>query len=118
MAKNRNFDPAAGLFGHEQRGGGNAHIQTPATPLPVSTPQEGEKKKQVSIYLTTEQQKKLHEQTGIGKKERFKNDLVMMGLEVIMSLPYSDYAEMKRVAEQRGVTPGDIVSEALSKYLN
>ena len=123
MAKNRNFDPAAGLFGHEQqREENNAQAQAPAAPVPVSTspiqkPKEGDKKTQVSVYPTNEQKLKWHEQTGFGKKEQFKNDLVMMGLDIVLSLSDDDYAEMKHAAEQRGVTPGELVSEALSEYL-
>jgi len=72
-----------------------------------------EKKIQISTYLTEDQVIRIDEQTGYAKKERDKSALFRFALDIVLSLSDDEYKDLKIVANQREVSPGIIVSEAL-----
>lgn len=76
-----------------------------------------EKNIQVSIYLTPDQAKTLRLQDAEKVKETDRSAIARTGIDIVLTLSNEEYLAMKTSAERRGVTPGQIVKEALSKYL-
>lgn len=76
-----------------------------------------EKNIQVSIYLTQDQARTLRLQDAEKVKESDKSAIARTGLDIVLSLSNEQYIAMKHAAETKGVSVGEIVKEALEKYL-
>lgn len=79
--------------------------------------EDDEKKHQVSIYLTKKLDRELSIQGAIKEKEQDKSAIARAGLDIILSLSNEEYAKIKFIAKDKGVTPGQIVKEMVAKYL-
>ena len=76
-----------------------------------------EKNIQVSIYLTPNQAKELRVQDALKEKETDKSAIARMGIDIALALSKETYAAMKAEAGRQGKTPGEVVQEALERYL-
>ena len=78
---------------------------------------EDNKKYQVSIYLTRAIDRELSIQGAIKEKEPDKSAIVRAALGIILSLSNEEYAKIKFAAKDRGVSPGQVIKELVTKYL-
>lgn len=88
-----------------------------AAPVKAGRKANKEKNIQVSIYLTPDQAKTLRLQDAEKVKETDKSAIARTGLDIVLSLSNEQYLAMKNTAELKGVSAGEIVKEALEKYL-
>ncbi len=133
MAKSNRLDTGSvfqTLLGKQNE---NAVPETPAAPQVQVQPVEAEKKEaapvkagrkankekniQVSIYLTPSQAKTLRLQDAEKVKENDKSAIARTGLDIVLALSNEQYLAMKKAAEDKGVSAGEIVKEALEMYL-
>lgn len=88
-----------------------------AAPVKAGRKANKEKNIQVSIYLTPDQAKTLRLQDAEKVKETDKSAIARTGLDIVLSLSNKQYLTMKNAAELKGLSVGEIVKEALKKYL-
>lgn len=116
-----------GMIGKKEEQSKNEKVSVPVeqknlnlikeTPAKSGRKANKEKNIQVSIYLTPNQAKELRLQDAEKEKETDKSAIARTGIDIVLALSNEEYAAMKRKAAVQGVTPGQIVKEALAKFL-
>ena len=76
-----------------------------------------EKNVQVSIYLRPDQARELRLQDALKEKESDMSAIARTGLDIVLKMSSAVYGEMKARADADGLTPGELVEQALKAYL-
>lgn len=81
-----------------------------AAPTPTKKAKKKEEKVNVTLRLSAKNDDALSMNTGRGKREKTRSELVERSLEIVLELSDKNYAKLKNIAKERGISTG--------KYLN